>query len=246
MTSERPFRSAEELVYDHLRNAILGGAFPPNATINQEEIAKLLNVSRIPVRDALRRLHSVGLVNILPNKRTVVPSFTSHEIFEIFEMRAVLEGLAARYAVANLTETDFIDLSAMAKVMNTVADLDIYVARHEAFHDLIAHRAGLPRVRRDVAELREIVGPYIRINGVAQHTAELAADRHDSLLTVLKSRNAAAAEKAFASHVRHAGKQLVNAVENLTEPLKNDSAQIPAASGVRRPRRQAGITNGLI
>jgi DNA-binding GntR family transcriptional regulator len=237
MTSERPYRSAEELVYDHLRNEILRGTFPPDATINQEEIAKRLNVSRIPVRDALRRLHSVGLVNILPNKRTVVPSFTSHEIFEIFEMRAVLEGLAARYAVANLTETDFIDLAAMAKIMSTVEDLDVYVARHEAFHDLVADRARLPRVRRDVAELREIVGPYIRINGAAHQTAEIAADRHDSLLKVLKSRNAAAAEKAFASHVRHAGKQLVNAVENLTEPLKKEPAQTQTASGGRRTRR---------
>lgn len=216
MSSPRIYQSAEELVYDHLRRAILRGEFPPDAVINQEDVAKALKVSRIPVRDALRRLHSVGLVRILPNKRTVVPSFTSPEIFEIFEMRAVLEGLAARYAVRNLSETDFHDLASMAEVMRTVDDLDIYLERHESFHDLIAERARLPRLRRNIAHLREIISPYIRINGEAHHSAELAQDRHDSLLAVIMNRNPAAAEKAMASHVRHAGKQLVTAVESLT------------------------------
>ncbi|HEY9453123.1 MAG TPA: GntR family transcriptional regulator [Bradyrhizobium sp.] len=223
MTSPRPYRSAEELVYDHLRTAILRGQFLPEAVINQEEIAKTLKVSRIPVRDALRRLHSVGLVHILPNKRTVVPSFTSHEIFEIFEMRAVLEGLAARNAVPNLTDSDFHDLTDMAKVMRSIDNLDMYLERHEAFHDLIADRARLPRLRREVAQLREIVGPYIRINGTAHQSAELEQDRHDSLLVVFKTQNPAAAEKALASHVRHAGKQLVDAVESLTFTERSQS-----------------------
>jgi DNA-binding GntR family transcriptional regulator len=240
MAPASPYRSAEELVYDHLRAAILAGEFLPNAVINQEDVARLLNVSRIPVRDALRRLHSVGLVNILPNKRAVVPSFTSHEIFEIFEMRAVLEGLAARYAVRNLTETDFRDLTAMAEIMSTVDDLDVYVVRHEAFHDLIAARAELPRVRREVAQLREIVGPYIRINGVAERTAELAQDRHDSLVKVLRGRNPAAADKAMASHVRYAGQQLLGAVENLVVAGSHQNAAQDATTGKAVWRRRGG------
>jgi DNA-binding GntR family transcriptional regulator len=237
MPSPRPYRSAEELVYDHLRTEILRGKFPPDAVINQEEVARTLKVSRIPVRDALRRLHSVGLVNILPNKRTIVPSFTPHEIFEIFEMRAVLEGLAARYAVPKLSDSDFHDLAGMAKVMGSVDNLDVYLERHEAFHDLIADRAGMPRLRRDVAQLREIVGPYIRINGTAHQSAELDQDRHDSLLAVIKTRNAAAVEKALASHVRHAGKQLVSAVENLTVAARPDEeASVPRASSGGRTR----------
>ncbi|MGC1465316.1 MAG: GntR family transcriptional regulator [Pseudolabrys sp.] len=225
MPLPHPYQSAEELAYDHLRAAILGGQFPPDSTINQEEIAQTLKVSRIPVRDALRRLHSVGLVKILPNRRTVVPSFTPHEIYEIFEMRAVLEGLAARYAVSNLTDSDFHDLAAMASVMRNVDDLDVYLERHEAFHDLIASRSKLSRLRREVARLREIVAPYIRINGAAHQSAELDQDRHDSLLNVIKSRNPAAADKALASHVRHAGKQLVTAVENLTTAAGSDSRE---------------------
>jgi DNA-binding GntR family transcriptional regulator len=228
------YQSAEELVYDHLRRAILRGDFAPDAAINQEDVAQTLKVSRIPVRDALRRLHSIGLVRILPNKRTVVPSFTAPEILEIFEMRAVLEGLAARYAVPNLTETDFHDLADMAKVMRTVDDLDVYLERHEAFHDLIAGRAGLPRLRRNIAHLREMVGPYIRINGAAHQTAELAQDRHDSLLGVIMTRNPAASEKALASHVRHAGRQLVSAVESLTRTETSDTPAARRATGAGR------------
>ena len=214
---EEIVHTAEDFVFGRLRKLILSGDIPAGSAIRQAEIAARLRVSRIPVRDAMRRLESIGLVVTLPNRRTVVPSFTALEIREIFEMRAVLEGLLARWAVVNLTETDIAELAALSSVMRSVRDLDVYMSRHELFHDLVAQRAGLPRVRREAGRLREIVTPYIRIYGTAHHTAELSADRHDDLLAVLKAGHPAAAEKAFASHVRHSGQQFEAAMLALTK-----------------------------
>ena len=214
---EETGRTAEDFVFWRLRKLVLSGEIPAGSSIRQAEIAGRLNLSRIPVRDAIRRLESIGLLVTLPNRRTVVPSFTVTEIREIFEMRAVLEGLLARWAAVNLTAADIAELTALSSVMRSVRDLDVYMSRHESFHDLVAQRAGLPRVQREAGRLREIVTPYIRIYGAVHHTAELSADRHDDLLAVLKAGHPAAAERAFASHVRHSGQQFTAAILALTE-----------------------------
>jgi len=149
------------------------------------------------------------------------------------EMRAVLEGLLARWAVANLTETDIAELTALSSIMRSIGDLDVYMARHEAFHDLVARRAALPRVRREAGHLREILTPYIRIYGAAHHTAELTADRHDDLLAVLKAGHPVAAEKAFARHVHHSGQQFIATFLALTKG--RDGALREEGTGSARP-----------
>src|SRR5919106_4105756 len=138
------FGSAEQLVCDHIRRWILDGTRRADEEINQAEIANQLGVSRIPVRDALRRLESTGLLTIRPNRRAVVTSFTLADIYGIFEIRAALEGLAARHAVANLKSSDLIELESLAQLLLRVTDLETYLAKHDEFHDLIGLRSGIP------------------------------------------------------------------------------------------------------
>ncbi|MFG1361405.1 GntR family transcriptional regulator [Xanthobacter pseudotagetidis] len=213
---EREFRSAEEMVFQYLRKAILAGEITEQTPINQAEIAAALKVSRIPVRDALQRLQSVGLLVIQPNRRAVVPSFTISEINEIFEMRASLEGLAARYAAENLTANDVAELAALAEMMRRLPDLDSYTRRHDAFHDLIGQRSGLARVRKETNRLREIVTPYIRIHGDVSHSAELDEETHEALVDVFHKRDPDKAERAMANHIRGAGRQLMATLQGLT------------------------------
>ena len=234
------FRSVEELVFQHLRGAILSGALSAATPINQAEIAAKLQVSRIPVRDALRRLQSVGLVVILPNRRAVVPSFSIADIKEIFEMRALLEGLAARHAVEHLTAADFDELETLAEMMRRLSDLDGYTKRHDAFHDLIAQRSGLPRVRREVAQLRELLTPYIRIYGDASNSAEIKEDTHEVLVALLRTRDGDQAEKAAVRHVRSAARQMIATLQSLA--ASQTVEQKPTASlgvGTRLPQMRS-------
>lgn len=211
------FRSAEDLVFQHLRNDILAGKIKAGTPINQAEVAATLNVSRIPVRDALQRLQSVGLLVILPNRRAIVPSFTMSDIGEMYEMRALLEGLIARHAVKNFTKGDIEELATLAEMMRRHSDLDAYTKRHEMFHELIGKRSGLPRVHREVTKLREILMPYIRVHSHAFRSAELKNDTHDALVKVFRAKDAKAAEKALVHHVRSAGQQLIAALERLSD-----------------------------
>ena len=235
------FGSAERWVCYHVRRWILDGTLTANEEINQQEVATRLGVSRSPVRDALRRLEGMGLVTINPNQRSVVTSFTLDNMREIFEMRAALEGLAAYHAARRLTQSDLIELDSLAAVMARLPDLESYLLKHEAFHDLVTMRSGMPRLRRDLLRLREMATPYIRIYGSARDSAELIGESHDALVRVLSFRHPEKASAAFASHARAAYDQLAAEVLRLTERDSKgaNNAALATPSAIRKGRSSA-------
>lgn len=217
------FGNAEQWVCHHVRRWILEGILKANEEINQQDIANRLGVSRSPVRDALRRLEGMGLVTINPNQRAVVTSLTLENMREIFEMRAALEALAALHATDSLRESDLIELESLAQMMLRLTELEAYLAKHEAFHDLIAERAGMPRLRRELTRLRTMATPYIRIYGSARLSAELKGDRHEDLVEVLRAGDADDAASAFSRHTRTAFDQLATAVSHLLEKPQEEA-----------------------
>src|SRR5687767_7810298 len=92
------FGTAQEEAYTYLREAILSGHYPGGTRLDLNEIARAVRASRMPVREAIRQLDAEGLVSIRPNRGAVVTQLTADDIVELFETRAVLEGLAARVA----------------------------------------------------------------------------------------------------------------------------------------------------
>ena len=240
MNRSGEFGNAEQWVCHHVRRWILEGVLRANEEINQQDLADRLGVSRSPVRDALRRLEGMGLVTINPNQRAVVTSLTLDNMREIFEMRAALEGLAARHAAPALSESNLIELESLAQVMLRLSDLEAYLAKHEAFHDLIAQRAGMPRLRRELARLRAMATPYIRIYGTARSSAELIGERHERLVDVLRTRDPNKASAALASHARAAYDQLAAAVAHLIEAQEDAERSAPGReTGEARAARQA-------
>ncbi len=100
-------KTAQEEAYFYLRESILSGSLPGGTRLDISQIATHLGMSRMPVREALRQIASEGLVVIRPNRGVVVTQLTPEDVLEIFEMRAVLEGLAAHLARPRLDEAAF-------------------------------------------------------------------------------------------------------------------------------------------
>lgn len=234
------FHTAEQQVHEHLRRKILTGELVGDSVINQEQIANELGLSRIPVRDALRRLQSDGFIRVLANKRTVVTKLSWPQVVEIFEIRALLEGLAARHAVPLLSNSDLTELRIMAETLDRVAsDVDRWVTKHHEFHDYIAHVAGKPRVRMELQRLRDIVVPYLRIFAFSHGYAELSGSRHIKLVEALERRNPRAANHAFVRHVETAIEEIGSSISTIVKhEQEKDSAaktgQTKATS--RRPK----------
>jgi DNA-binding GntR family transcriptional regulator len=95
-------RTVQEQVVDHLRRLILQGEFAPGDKLQQEELAALLGVSAMPVREGLRRLQAEGLVEFVPRRGAFVATLSPEEFDELFQIREELEALGLRWAVERI------------------------------------------------------------------------------------------------------------------------------------------------
>lgn len=104
-------------VADYIRSKILLGEYGPDGRLVEDQIAKELGVSRTPVRQALATIEAEGLVEIFPNRGAIVAAFSSDEVWKVYDLRAVLEGLAARRAAENIDEAELDQLHSLAAEM---------------------------------------------------------------------------------------------------------------------------------
>ena len=109
---------AAQRAYEHLRARLLAGEFPAGSRLPEEELAAAAEVSRTPVREALRRLHAEGLVEFVPNRGAHVASWTERDLDEIFGLRALLESHAAELAAPRISGADLGRLSALQDQMD--------------------------------------------------------------------------------------------------------------------------------
>src|SRR5262249_16602450 len=96
--------------YDRLKAEIGTDAMPPGSRVRENDIAERLGISRTPVREALRKLEADGLIAHVPHQGAVVAELDRQAIIELYDMREVLEGTAARYAARLASEADILDL----------------------------------------------------------------------------------------------------------------------------------------
>ena len=97
-------------VFHAIREDILNGKYQANEELKEKSIGEDLGVSRTPVREALRQLELEGLVRIIPNKGAFVEGITLKDVKDIYEIRALLEGLCARWAAENITQEQIEEL----------------------------------------------------------------------------------------------------------------------------------------
>ena len=194
--------SAEEEAYQYLQQEIRLGRYAPGQRLVPEAIAGEIGPSRMPVRGALRRLASEGLVEIRANRGAVVRGLNRQEMLEVFEMRSVLEGLAVRNALANLGDEHIRRLSSMLDQMEAGSgDYLDWTTAHREFHEYLCSFCRQPRLLRQISELHSVVEPYMRLWAAQPGRSLRARESHQELIDALKTRDAARAEAAARQHV---------------------------------------------
>ena len=212
--------TAEEAVTTALRNAIREGRLVPGQRLTQADIAQQLGVSRIPLRDAFRRLEVESLVVIDGHKGARVAVLTADDVAEIYEMRLMLEGKCMEYAVGNLTESDAVRLSELANASedDSLTPSRSFQLRRAFYSELYGH-AGRPRMRRAIMQLRDNVDRYHLLTDRSHaHVA------HNELAAAISDRDPHRAAKVLVEHISDARDDLIVKLEvggsgnNLTLP----------------------------
>lgn len=194
--------TAEEEAYRHVLKGIRTGRLPPGTRLIPEDIANEIGMSRMPVREAFRRLSTEGLVLIRPNRGCVVAGLTVDEMVEVFEIRSVLEGLAVRLAMPRLDAEAFAELDRLLSRMGLDGRGDHdWVTRHREFHEYLCSFSQRPKLMRQIAGLHVTIEPYVRIWLHHADKPLSAEEEHRVLIDALRSGDAAAAEAAMRKHI---------------------------------------------
>jgi DNA-binding GntR family transcriptional regulator len=229
----QPPSTAQHLAYIHLQDQIVSGALAEGSRLKPEALAQDLGISRMPVREAIRQLNAEGYVTIRPNRGAIVTSRTPEQVLELFEMRAVLEGLAARIA-AELGVSDALDdldLS-LARLRRLRHDHVAWVERHDEFHDELCRLSGRERLCTAIRRLRLAVRPYLRLYLRTHSEPEIAGHEHERILDAIRSRNGKRAETVMRVHV------MANA-DGIAESLRAARAETAPAAEETAVRKRA-------
>ena len=197
--------STPDMIAAVMREAILAGGVAPGQAVRQDEVALQLGVSKIPVREALRRLEAEGLVAFHANRGVVVAALSASEAREIMEMRVALETLALGHAIDGLGARDLRRASAVLDELDDEPGAARRSALNWDFHACLYGPAGRPLLLETIRGLHVRVDRYMLIILSTLHHHEPSQQEHRALLQACAERDADAALGILAQHVERAG-----------------------------------------
>ena len=225
-----------------LEEAIVSGEIPPGSVLRQEHLSEQFQVSRTPVREALRRLAALGLVTFEPNRGVRVRMLSRDEIREAFMARAELEGLATELATPRMTDADLAALERAERrftaatralvEMSHAGRQDLELARewllaNHAFHDVIYEAAQVPLIERMAKAARRtfLVKP-VWATGADLDELYVKNDRqHRAIRDAIVARSPEGARVLAREHVLSSGRLL----EAILDKVSQQSRELSAA-----------------
>lgn len=230
-----PRQSLPSAVADKLREQIIRGEIPEGAQLRQDAIATQYQVSRIPVREALRQLDAEGLIAIVPNRGAIVPALSPSDIQELFSIRALLEPEVLKLSIPHLTEEDFAEADAVLNRYVSELERQEHVSAwgrlNWQFHSILYSRANQPRFMAVIRNVNNSGERYTRLQLYLTHGVQRANEEHHRILEFCRARNISAACDLLREHIRHAGDSLKEVLEQ-----KRAEGHSPSENAVRRSK----------
>jgi DNA-binding GntR family transcriptional regulator len=193
------------LAYQKLRDALRNGVLKPGDRIIEESIADQLAISRTPVRDAIRRLESEGLLDYEPRAGLIVTRLDRRAVGELYEMREVLEGTAARLFTRHASDLEVEHLMELVKQEQQLQGNSEELAQHNHHFHVQIHRGAHNRF---LEKALQAVNSSLWLLGQSQmflpHRAKSALAEHTELAKAIQKRDADLAETLSRKHVRSA------------------------------------------
>ncbi len=203
-------RVLREQIRNYLVQDILEGRRAPGDRIVETRVARNFNVSQTPVREALRDLEVFGFVTIIPFRGAIVRETSTEDLLQVYPIRAMLEGLAARDAATRISEAGLKKLATLLQRMRKAAacgDHRACVDADLAFHFTIVEASGNWLLMQFWERMRLASSTFITVTKTKQSLHEIA-EHHLPLLDALTARNPKQAERTMRRHIEKAGKWL--------------------------------------
>ena len=202
--ARRPGDQSDELAAA-LRRWIVAGDFPAGAPLRQEDLARRLYASRMPLREALRTLAAEGFVTIRPNRGAVVAPIDADELREITELREVLETMALRHAVPRLSNAQIDEAAAIQDEIERGDDA-AFGPLNARFHLALYKAADRPLLLRHVTTLHGLSERYLRVAVGELGLNPRSSEEHRALLDACYTRDSDRAAAVLSEHILMPGR----------------------------------------
>jgi DNA-binding GntR family transcriptional regulator len=204
-THQRRGESLGDFAYRTMREAIRSGKFRSGEHLREADVAEWLNISRTPVREAFHRIISEGLLTNGPWNGVMMAELDAQQLVQLYAVRAALEGTAAALAAQNATKPEvqrlFQIAASEARAKKDPAKL---VILNSELHQTLYAAAHNPYLLQSITTVVDALGLLRHSTFVLPGSIELAHREHLQIITAIRERNSAAAERLAREHVNHA------------------------------------------
>lgn len=204
--------SRSELVYRKLRQAIETGELKPGQRIMEVDVADWLKVSRTPVREGLRKLEAAGMLTMEPRVGLVVASLSRQAMLELYVMREILEGTAARLCARHASDVELLELEQVVQQEERQQGNYAALAKlNRQFHDAIHTGAHNRYLKKSLDAVNDSMWLLGKSQMLLPERAKQAKAEHAAIYDAIRKRDPDAAEEAARRHVRSAQQQRLKA-----------------------------------
>ncbi|GAA3409517.1 GntR family transcriptional regulator [Paenibacillus hodogayensis] len=217
---------SEELV-KYIKQQIISGELNPGDRIVETKLARELGVSQTPVREAIRHLHGEGVITIVPNKGPMVRTLDMKDVFEIYSVRSMLEGLAIRLATQQATDEQIAELEQFYEEMKRKLPDDSVpslLQDSSHIHRTIIEMSNHSRLTTMYQSISFQISLVNRLLG-AKSTKQKEIDQHLELIEALKKRNPDEAEQTMRKHIFRSYRDFVQLAEKKEQQVDFDEKQ---------------------
>jgi DNA-binding GntR family transcriptional regulator len=198
-------------VYERIRQDIIEGRYQSGEALTEQGLADYLQVSRTPIREALRQLELEGLMEIRPNKGAIVVGIHSEDVRDIYTIRSLIEGLAAEKAAQHATDEQVDRLQETVDLMEFYLErqsLDKMRAMDDRFHQMIYEISGSRMLNHILKDLHvyaeQFRGQSIKKEGRAHHTLE----EHRAVFEAIRDHQPETAREKMTEHIRNSAENM--------------------------------------
>jgi DNA-binding GntR family transcriptional regulator len=238
-------RNLDAKVYDQVKAMILEGKLVPGDKVFQDRLAQEMGVSRTPLVNALKVLEQEKLVKAIPRRGFFVRQFSKEEMIYIFELREVLEGLAARRAAALITPAQIRQLQTFFqpfKGIKHIEDYDAYAKEDRRFHNFITELGGREFLKSILTSYNVVMFSYqvSSYGGLVRHPDKTLRE-HLAIIKALEARDSTKAEEIMRLHLKRSSDVLrkdMEARENGAKKSGRDNGKT-SNDGAMKERRDA-------
>lgn len=200
--------TASDVIARHIRDAIASGAIAEGEPIRQDEVAQLFRVSKIPVREALKRLEAEGLVTFQRNRGAVVTRMSEPEIAEMFEARAILESSLVRLSVPHMTAATFRQAARYCAAFAAETDVARWAELNWQFHACLFEDARRPFIVGLIRSIHDRIERYLRVQLTLSSGQKVADREHRAILKACRAGDADGAADMVHAHIMKAWQSL--------------------------------------